>query len=125
MPLQEYFEFHDKTKLVYGPGTIDQAGTEAKLIGGTKAVLITDDVIRGLGFPDTVIESFEDAGIDVVLVRDDIPQDSNVGIITETSSQAKTKGVDLCVGIGGGSVLDTMKMVNLLLTEGGDLLKDH
>lgn len=125
MQFQEYFEFHDRTKLVYGPGTIKQAGREARLLGGARAVLITDGVIHGLGFPNTIIKSLEDAGIEVVLVRDDVPQDSSVTIITETSAEAKARGADVCIGIGGGSVLDTMKMVNLLITEGGDLLKNH
>ena len=125
MALPEYFEFHDRTKLIYGQGAIAQTGDEAKLLGGTKAALITDSIISKLGFADTVKKSLEDAGVEVVLVRDDIPQDSDVGIITGTAAQAKAAGADICVGIGGGSVLDTMKMVTLILTEGGDLLEDH
>jgi len=125
MPLPEYFEFHDRTKVVYGVDSLNQVGSEAQQLGGTKAVLITDSIIRKLGFPERVKSALEDAGVEVALIRDDVPQDSDVRLINNIYEEAREAGVDICVGIGGGSVLDTTKMVNLLLTEGGDLLNDH
>ncbi len=126
MALKEYFEFHDRTKVVYGPGTATQAGSEATLLGGTRALVVTDKIIRGLGFADTVVSSLESAGVKVVQVFDEVPQDSSVQLIQQVYEDVKAKGgADICVCIGGGSVIDTTKMINLLLSEGGDLMADH
>ncbi|MFA6451573.1 MAG: iron-containing alcohol dehydrogenase, partial [bacterium] len=81
MALKEYFEFHDRTKVIYGPGTASQAGSEASLLGATRALIVTDKIIRGLGFADTVAKSVKDAGLEVVLIFDEVPQDSSVAVI--------------------------------------------
>jgi len=125
MPLTEYFEFHDRTKMIYGPDTLNQVGEEAVKLGGKKALIVTDEVIRKLGYPDAAAKSLEAEGVEVVLIRDDVPQDSDATLINDIAGEAKDKGADFCIGIGGGSALDTMKMSNLILTEGGDLLMDH
>lgn len=126
MALKEYFEFHDRTKVIYGPGTTAQAGQEAKNLGGTRALVITDKIINGLGYADAVVKSLKDAGVAVAKVFDDVPQDSSVRIIQSLYETVKAEGgADVVIAIGGGSVLDTAKMVNLLLSEGGDLLADH
>ena len=125
MALPEYFEFHDRTKMVFGPGTLAQVGEEAKKLGGGNAVIVTDKVIRDLGFCAKAVASLDREGVSTVLIRDDVPQDSDASLIGEIAADAAEKGADMCIGIGGGSCLDTMKMVNLLLSEGGDLLADH
>jgi len=126
MALKEYFEFHDRTKVIYGPGTAAQAGQEASLLGATRALIVTDKIIRGLGFADTVAKSVTDAGLKVVMIYDDVPQDSSVQVIQKVYEDTKAAGgADVCICIGGGSVIDTTKMINLLLSEGGDLMNDH
>ncbi|HOX27530.1 MAG TPA: iron-containing alcohol dehydrogenase [bacterium] len=126
MALPEYFQFQDRTKVIYGQGTLSSVGEEAKLAGGAKALIVTDKIISKLGYAETVANSLRDAGIEVVMTYDDVPQDSSATMIqTLYEDVKKLGGADICVAIGGGSVLDTTKMVNLLLSEGGDLLDDH
>ncbi|GAG59793.1 unnamed protein product, partial [marine sediment metagenome] len=38
---------------------------------------------------------------------------------------AREKESDILIAVGGGSVIDTAKGMNLLLSEGGDLMEDH
>lgn len=125
MQLPQYFEFHDRTKIVYGPGTIKNTGEEAQKLGGAKALVVTDQPVKKLGLADKVMESLEKAGLETALLIDDIPQDSDAELVQEIYGRAEAAGADFCVAVGGGSVIDTTKMVNLLLTEGGDLMKDH
>ncbi len=125
MKLPEYFEFHDRTKVIYGQGTIKQTGEEAQKLAGTKALVVTDQPIKKLGFADTAAASLDKSGIETALLIDDVPQDSDADMINDIAARAKAAGVDICIAVGGGSVIDTTKMSNLILSEGGDLLADH
>lgn len=125
MALPEYFEFQDRTKLIYGPGTFDQAGAEAKNMGGTRIFIITDAVMTKLGLTDRLKKSIEAAKIAVAGVYDQTPVDSDAQLIQTIYDQAKAAGADLTIALGGGSCIDTAKGVNILLTEGGNLLDDH
>ena len=125
MPLPEFFQFQMPTTVMFEIGAASQTGLEAKKLGGTKALLVTDKIIRGLGLPDKIIAGLDDAGVEIALVVDDVPQDSDADLVARIHRHAADNGADICVAVGGGSVIDTTKMVNLLLTEGGDLMKDH
>lgn len=125
MPLPEYFEFQDRTKLIYAAGGIDQAGSEAKNLGGTKVFIITDPVMAKMGLADRVKKSVEAAGLAIAGIFDQVPVDSDVEVVEKCYAIAKEAGTDLTIAIGGGSSMDTAKAVNILLTEGGNLLDDH
>ena len=125
MPLPEYFTFQTRTKIVFGENVLDQVGTEAELLGGTKAIIVTDKIVRGLGFADRIKQSLEDAGLEVVDIFDDVPVDSDLEVCKKLYETAKSKGADITIAHGGGSVIDTAKGANILLTEGGDLREDH
>ena len=125
MPMPEYFEFHDRTKVVYGVDTLSQVGEESEKLGGKRALIVTDKVIAGLGYPEAIVKSLSSSGIETPLVFDDVPQDSDAAVIARAADAARDAGVDFCIGVGGGSALDSMKMTALILTEGGDLMNDH
>lgn len=125
MPLPEYFEFQDRTKMIFGEKTIDQVGDEAALLGGTKALIVTDAVVGKLGFVERITKSLKSAGIEAVMVFDEVPVDSDAAVVQKVYAEASEKGADITIAIGGGSVIDTAKGINILLTEGGDLMNDY
>src|SRR6476620_2288787 len=53
-------------------------------------------------------------------VLDGVPPDSSTRVVADTAALARRRGCDAIVAIGGGSVIDTAKAVNILLSEGGD-----
>jgi alcohol dehydrogenase len=55
----------------------------------------------------------------------DVPQDSEVKTVNECAEQAKDSGTEGLIAIGGGSVIDTAKAANILISEGDDLVEDH
>lgn len=125
MPLPEYFEFQSRTKVIFGEGTLNEVGKEAARLGATKAFIVTDEVIEKQGFVEKVKKSLEDAGIETAAVFNEVPQDSDIKICKKGENLARKLKTDIVIAIGGGSVLDTSKGINILLTEGGDLLEDH
>jgi alcohol dehydrogenase len=49
------FDFDPRTRVVYGPGTVDRVGELSKEIGGTRALVVTDDGIEQAGHVDRVV----------------------------------------------------------------------
>jgi len=122
--MPEYYEFYHPTKVMFGAGLKEDIGAEAEAVGGTKVMLLTDKGILGAGLVDTVRDSLENSEVDLVQVYSDIPVNSEVEVCKEIAAIGRENEVDCLVSIGGGSVIDTAKGVNILLGVGGDLLED-
>lgn len=125
MALPEYFEFQTRTKTIFGAGTLSEVSKEAARLGGRKVFIVTGSTAKKLGMLKRIEESLETEGIKVVGTLEDIPPNSDVEIVEKGYQSAKSSGTDLLLTIGGGSIIDTAKGMNILLTEGGNLLEDH
>lgn len=124
MALPEYFEFQSRTRIIFGNGTLSEVDRAAQELGGRKAFIVTDKIIKGLGLVDKVGQSLKDSSVELAGVLDEVPQDSDIGVVNEGCKMAKDINSDILIAIGGGSVMDTAKGMNILLSEGGDLLED-
>ncbi len=122
MPLPDVFEFQIRTRIVFGAGLVRDAGFEAAKLKGSRAFIVTDRTVRALGLAQRVLAGFEGSGVAVVGIFDDVPPNSDVRVVERGAEIARAAGADLLVAVGGGSVLDTAKVINLLLVEGGSLL---
>lgn len=125
MALPEYFEFQIRTKTIFGAGTLSEVSKEAARLGGTKVFIVTGSTAKKLGMLKRIEESLETEGIKVVGTLEGIPPNSDVETVEKGYQSAKSSGTDLLLTIGGGSIIDTAKGMNILLTEGGNLLEDH
>ena len=104
-------------QVIYGTGASEKVGEYAKHLGKS-ALLVTDQGLSAAGHPQKVKEDLERTGLGVTLF------DQSIENPTETSVQAcvqvaKSEKVDLIVGLGGGSSMDTAKGCNFILTNGG------
>ncbi len=80
-----------------------------------------DPVIEGLNLIDVLQPSLREAGMEVVATFADVPQDSDIPIVQRAATEFSKAGVEMLFAIGGGSVIDTAKAANIVLTHGGDL----
>ncbi len=119
--LPEYFDFYCRTRIVAGPGLAAGFGNELGRLGGSRAFIVTDRVVRDLGLLDPVVRSLAVGGLDVVGTFDDIPPNSGFGVVMQGVEACRTAGGDILIAIGGGSVLDTAKGMNIVLCLGGDI----
>ncbi|MGI9953134.1 iron-containing alcohol dehydrogenase [Moorellaceae bacterium AZ2] len=101
--------------ILFGVGAIEQVGERVKGLGCKKVMLVTDGGLKSAGVVDEVVKHLTSAGLGVVQY-DKVPSDAPDYAIEEGASIARAEGVDGIVGVGGGSVLDTAKAVNVLLT---------
>lgn len=75
--------------------------------------LVTDQILLDLGIVGEAIASLRSVGIIVETYSEVVP-DPPEAIILNASARAKDFGADLVVGLGGGSSMDTAKLVAAL-----------
>ncbi len=122
--LPDYFEFSLPTKLVYGIGILDSLEDTVARFGKRKALLVTDEILVKAGPVDKVKDGFKKTGIKIAGVFDNVPPNSTIKTVQDCAALGKKKKCDMVIAVGGGSVIDTAKVANLLMTKGGKV-QDH
>jgi alcohol dehydrogenase class IV len=109
------FEFATAQRILFGDGTLQQAG---KLVAelGTRALVVTfNSSDRAQPFLDLL----RAAGVDHV--RFVMPGEPKVDQVLAGVDRARAERCDVVVGFGGGSSMDTAKAIAALLTNPGDI----
>ncbi len=117
--LPEYFEFSLPTRVLYGIGVIDQLNDAVAHYGRRRALLVTDAVLVQAGLVERVRAGFQHTAIEIACVYDQVPPNSTIQTVEDCAALGRAHGCDLIIGLGGGSVLDTAKVANILLVKGG------
>ena len=112
------FEYNNPTKIIFGENSVKDVGLEVDNLGGTKALIVTDQVIRQAGLTTRIEEAL---GRRYAGTFDGCVQDPGFLLVNEAADLAREKGADILVSVGGGSVIDTAKGISILLREGGKL----
>ena len=122
--LPDYFEFSLPTKLVFGIGILENLGETVKPFGKRKAILVTDEILVKTGLVEKVKSGFKATSIKIAATFDQVPPNSTIDTVEKCAALATQKGCDMFIAVGGGSVIDTAKVANLLAVKGGSL-QDH
>ena len=93
-----------------GHGARGRIGEICRENGYKQVLLVTDRTLHSLGFEQPVVASLEAAGVGCT-VFDDIHSEPCIATIEAVRKQALESGADCIVALGGGSVMDTCKMV--------------
>lgn len=121
-PTHETIFTVDPVALKYGHGALRELGADAKLLGMTRVLLVTDPKVARLECVATAKASLERAGLDVV-VFDQARVEPTDRSFREAAAFASDAKVDGYVSVGGGSAMDTAKAANLYATHPtGDFL---
>ncbi len=110
----------------FGRGAVKVTGERCQILGGKKALIVTDSFLRSLpgGPVEKVTESLDAVGIDYAFYDgvEPNPKDTNVrdGLAIFESEQC-----DLIVTVGGGSAHDCGKGIGIAATHDGDLYEDY
>jgi alcohol dehydrogenase class IV len=95
-------------RVVFGGGIEDRIGAEAKGLGATKALIVTDETMQKLGLCEKVETSLKEA-VDVDIF-DAVASEPTLDDAESVASAAARADYDVIVGVGGGSVLDMAKV---------------
>ena len=93
-----------------GFGTRDQVGRLCKEAGIGSVLLVTDKTLFNLGMHEKIAESLEKEGIRYA-VFSDIESEPTTRIVSNGRKAAINCGAECIVALGGGSVLDSSKIV--------------
>ncbi len=100
-------------KLIFGLGSASQAGKEAKSLGGTRALLVTDKQVVSAGLVEEVVDSLREAGLEPG-VFDQVEAEPPVRNVDDGARAARQGDYDIIIGVGGGSSLDVAKGTALM-----------
>jgi alcohol dehydrogenase class IV len=108
--------------LKFGAGAIDEIGFEMLQLGAGRVLILTDAKIHSLGIPARIAESLAGKGISSE-IYDGCRIEPTDESLNQAIAFARDQGPwDGFVAVGGGSSIDTAKAVNLILSEGGELM---
>lgn len=110
------FEFATAGQIIFGPGTFKEIGNLAADMGRRAFVVTGKTVDRAAALKGLL----EKQGVTVTQFS--IPAEPTTDLALAAVDSARREACDFVVGIGGGSVLDTGKVVAALLTNHGDLM---
>jgi len=118
--LNPFFFWANRPRIMYGPGIRSELGFEMGQLGGTKAVIITDKGVVNAGVAQMVADAMNKSGLPMVGIFDHIVQDARIDLINEGAAFYRDKDADCMVVVGGGSVMDSAKAINILIGDGAD-----
>lgn len=118
MPSVTGFDLQSRTRLVFGLGALDRLGELAAGITGGSVLVVTDAGLVQAGHVARAVASLEAAGLRVH-VFDGVRENPTTRDVEACLEAARAGAIELFVGFGGGSSLDTAKGANFLLTNGG------
>lgn len=110
------FEFSTVTQIIFGAGKARQIGTYAPTLG-RRAMVVTG---RSLARAGMILEQLDKQGIESISFS--VPLEPTTDIALAGIQRARQDACDWVIGIGGGSVIDTGKVIAALLTNEGKLL---
>jgi hydroxyacid-oxoacid transhydrogenase len=108
----------------FGAGVTREVGMDLREIGARNVLVMTDPVVARLPPAIAVLESLETNGI-AVTVYDRVRVEPSEESFLDAIAFARPIACDAIVAVGGGSVLDTAKAVNLYTTYPPDDFLDY
>ncbi|MFS0784335.1 iron-containing alcohol dehydrogenase [Bacillus sp. 1P06AnD] len=118
--MKEDFMFSLPTRIEFGTKKIHSLIEYVRELGGSRIMILTDKGIGNAGIVKKVTDIL-DHGRFRYLIFDSIKENPKDKDCMDAYRLAKKEKVDLLIGLGGGSSIDTAKAVGILLEHGGSL----
>lgn len=114
------FGFFIPTVSLMGVGCSKEAGVQAKALGASNLLIVTDAGLSKMGVADQIKAQLEEAGLKAVIFdgAEPNPTDTNVHDGVKVYQENKCDGI---VTLGGGSSHDCGKGIGLVIGNGGHI----
>lgn len=113
-------KFH-APEIVFGPGSLAEAGHCAVRLGARRPFVVTDPGIVEAGWVDELVAHLDQVGLKARVWTDVTPNPKDHEIARGYEEYAAYGG-DVIIAIGGGSCIDAAKGVAILSGNGGSIL---
>lgn len=105
-------------RIVHGTGTISTLPEEAKRLGATRILLVSDTGLERAGVLGPVQALLDEFDVEVFT---DVEPDPSLETVARCAEVARTCHADLVIGLGGGSVIDVAKCAAAFVNNPGDV----
>jgi alcohol dehydrogenase len=116
----ESFDFHTRTRLVFGSGAFEHLGAYARELGFNRALLVADQGMIECGYVAEAVKLLKASGVEVFLFND-FGENPDTAMVEGGRAFAANLRIDSIIALGGGSSLDCAKGINFTLTNGGSM----
>lgn len=117
---KEFSTFSSPRKLLFGIGAVKNIGTELSELGAKNVFIVCDPIATEVGLIDPILSSLEDLDIEYGIWDNAEPEPFSPSV-QDALDEARENEYDSVIGVGGGSTMDTGKMVALLLDKEKDV----
>lgn len=107
------FSFQTTRSVLSEVGATERIGGIMAELGCRKVAFVTDQMILDLKLATPALESLKAAGVDVWMYSD-VVADPPEEMVLDAAATARREGIDGVVSVGGGSSMDTAKLVAIL-----------
>jgi len=117
------YSFFMPTVNIMGAGAVAEVGKQAKIQGGSKALVVTDKPLMTTPIVEKVKGLLAASGIGAV-IYDGAQPNPTVANVEEGIAFYKKEKCDVIIAVGGGSPIDCAKGIGLVISNGGSI-KDY
>lgn len=113
------FNYHVPTKILFGPGKLNELAKET--IPGRKALIVisSGNSMKKNGYLDRLVQILNNKGIESVVFDKILPNPIKSHVM-EGAALAKKENCDFVIGLGGGSSIDSAKSIAVMAKNPGD-----
>lgn len=116
------FEFYTASRIIFGENALEKIGETVRSLGDRALVVLGGGSLHKSGSVEKLCKRLDGAGVEYVFYEG-IEDEPEVETVDRGVKFAGKCGVNLVVGMGGGSVIDTAKAISGLYTNGGSVLE--
>jgi alcohol dehydrogenase len=114
------FGFFIPTVSLMGVGCAKETGAQAKALGATRMLIVTDAGMKKLGVADQIKQMIEGAGLDAIIFDGAEPNPTDKNVLDGVQAYYENN-CDGIVTLGGGSSHDCGKGIGLVVAGGGSI----
>ena len=116
----ENFQFLSSTRIIFGKGTEEKVGHEAKKYGSKVLLHYGGGSIRRSGLYDRIVRSLQEAGLEF-LELSGVKPNPRLSLVQEGIKLCREHKIDFILAVGGGSVIDSAKAIAVGVPYQGDV----
>lgn len=115
-----YYQYYNPVKIISGRMALENIPFELRQLGAARPLVVTDRGIVQAGLLKIVLKALGGSDLEIGAVYDQVPPDSSYRVVNEVARLYRDEGCDSLIAVGGGSVMDTAKGANIVISEGTD-----
>ena len=115
MKTPPYFEFQSKVQIFAGSNSLEKIGKDMEIRGVSRPMILSSQTVARSGLLNFIEKGYR-PGMETGVIDTDIPADSDLETVRRLAALFTEKACDCLIAVGGGSVIDTAKGVNIAVS---------